>query len=66
METKANLFDKLEEMKKAKRKDHDAIIQIKVPIETRDLLFKKLSDNGLSYKDLFTAAIDLYLQENQK
>jgi len=57
-----DLFEKLEEIKKFKNTDHDATIQFKVPVSVRDKLLKKLEKDGINYKDLFTATIDIYLK----
>jgi hypothetical protein len=55
------LFRKLSVLKEAKNNDHGAVIQFKVDQRTRDHLLKRLEEDGLNYKDLFSAAIDVYL-----
>lgn len=62
----SGLIERLEEMKRHKNRDHEAILQIKIPVELRDQLLETLHADGLKIKDLFMAAITEYLESKSQ
>lgn len=56
------IMEKLDSLKKTKRVNHEAIVQVKIPRELRNKLNKQLKEDNLTYKDLLLVAIEEYVE----
>lgn len=61
MATVKGIKQQLAELKKAKKNESGAVIYIRIDARIRDALHEQLEKDGLTYKDLLTAAISEYL-----
>ncbi len=56
---------KLENIRVRTRSNHEAILQVKVPLELREEFYKALEEDSLTTKDIVLSAIEAYLQSRK-